>query len=105
MANGREALESVRSTRYALVFMDWHMPEMDGLEATRTIRDDEMDSGRHTTIVALTANALGGDRETCLEAGMDDYLSKPVELAQLRETLERWDARRESEPEGAAVPS
>ena len=89
--NGRRAVEAVlRADRYALVFMDVQMPEMDGFEATRAIRRAEVSSGRHIPIVAMTANALEGDREDCLAAGMDDYLSKPVSRDKLREVLDRW---------------
>jgi len=70
--------------------MDVQMPEMDGLEASRTIRAAERKGGRRLPIVALTANALGGDRERCLEAGMDDYLSKPIRKQELVDVLARW---------------
>jgi signal transduction histidine kinase/CheY-like chemotaxis protein len=98
-ANGIEALEALAQTSYSLVLMDCQMPEMDGFEATIAIRAREAiassshpDDGRlsHIPIVALTANAMNGDRERCLEVGMDDYVSKPINLAQLKATLERW---------------
>jgi CheY-like chemotaxis protein len=68
------------------------MPEMDGFTATRAIREREHAASRHIPIVAMTANAMQGDRERCLAAGMDDYLSKPVRLEPLRAVLERWIA-------------
>jgi signal transduction histidine kinase/ActR/RegA family two-component response regulator len=81
--DGLEAVAACRSRHYGLVLMDCQMPEMDGFDATRTIRADES-AGRHTPIVALTANAMDGDRERCLAAGMDDYLAKPVTATALR---------------------
>ena len=67
------------------------MPELDGYDVTRRMRRSE-ESGRHTPIVAMTANAMKGDREKCLEAGMDDYLTKPIKVELLPEALERWAA-------------
>ena len=87
--NGREALEAVFRIPYDLVFMDCQMPVMDGYEATREIRKIE-EKGRHTHIVAMTAHAMKGDREHCLEVGMDDYITKPVTFASLCEILERY---------------
>jgi signal transduction histidine kinase/HPt (histidine-containing phosphotransfer) domain-containing protein/ActR/RegA family two-component response regulator len=87
-ANGLEALEALRRQPYDVVLMDVQMPEMDGLEAARRIRD-EWPPHTRPRIVAMTANALRGDRETCLEAGMDDYLSKPILIDNLRQALLR----------------
>src|SRR5687768_11729082 len=81
--------------------MDVQMPEMDGFEATRCIRQSEQVSGRHTPIVAMTAHAMAGDRERCLAAGMDDYISKPLHTAALLELIERICTRRNG---GAAAP-
>jgi len=86
-ADGREAIEATDGKTYDLILMDCQMPEMDGYEATRVIRDRETS---RVPIIALTANAMSGASERCLEAGMDDYLSKPFSLQQLREILERW---------------
>ncbi len=87
-ANGREALELVHRLPFDLILMDCHMPEMDGYEATRRIRQIPEKAG--LTIVALTAAAMAKDREYCLHAGMDDYLSKPVRASDLKLLLERW---------------
>ncbi|MEJ8840007.1 PAS domain-containing hybrid sensor histidine kinase/response regulator [Ramlibacter sp. AN1133] len=84
--NGNEAIAACRSGPFDLILMDWHMPEKDGLQATREIRA----MGLRTPIIALTASATCGDRERCLEAGMNDFLSKPVEMAVLAEKLRRW---------------
>ena len=87
--NGREAVNAVATQRFDLVLMDVQMPEMDGLEATRMIRGMEAITGGHTPIVAMTAFAMKGDEQRCLDAGMDAYLSKPVRAAQLLGTIER----------------
>jgi CheY-like chemotaxis protein len=89
VANGREVLEAMVRIPYKVIFMDCQMPEMDGYEATRQLRARPGDKGK-VTIIAMTANALEGDRESCLEAGMDDYLSKPVKQEDLERVLRRW---------------
>ena len=88
-ANGAEAVEMWGQFPYDLIFMDCQMPEMDGYAATKTIRGREK-ADRRTPIVAMTANAMEGDRERCLRAGMDDYISKPVSKGKIREALEKW---------------
>lgn len=90
VANGREAIESMRDIEFDLILMDCLMPEMNGFEATSVIRDLELTSGRHLPIIAMTAQAMPGDRDACLAAGMDDYLSKPFTIAELQLKLERW---------------
>jgi len=87
--NGREALEKYEQSSYDAILMDVQMPEMDGFQTTAEIRKKEKD-GRRTPIIALTANAMSGDREKCLEAGMDDYLSKPIEATKLEEILKKY---------------
>lgn len=88
--NGRLAADRLQKQAFALVLMDCQMPEMDGFEATRLIRQREQSLGTRIPIVALTAHALQGDREICLAAGMDDYLSKPFTIEQLQKVLQRW---------------
>jgi PAS domain S-box-containing protein len=92
--NGREAIEAAAREAFDLIFMDVQMPEVDGFEATRRIRDAELATGRRTPIAAMTAHAMTGDRERCLTAGMDHYLSKPLETAALVALLERISASR-----------
>jgi CheY-like chemotaxis protein/HPt (histidine-containing phosphotransfer) domain-containing protein len=89
VSNGKEALEALSCDSYAAVLMDVQMPEMDGYEATREIRRRE-NPEHHAPVIAMTANAMEGDREKALEAGMDDYVPKPVDREQLAAVLERW---------------
>jgi PAS domain S-box-containing protein len=88
-ANGLEVLEALRRQHYDIVLMDVQMPELDGLEATRHIVAEQPDRAKRPWIIAITANAIQGDREICLEAGMDDYISKPIRKAELAEALQR----------------
>ncbi|WP_375431575.1 response regulator [uncultured Friedmanniella sp.] len=105
---GSEVLAAARRRPYGLVFMDCQMPEMDGYEATAALREHE-GNDRHTPVVALTASAMKGDAERCLQAGMDDYLTKPVRIADFRAALNRWlrwpahGSAAAAEPTGEAV--
>ena len=87
-SNGREAVEALHHQRFDVVLMDVQMPEMDGFEATQIIRARERDTGGHVPIVAMTAHAMKGDRERCLEVGMDGYISKPLRPSELFEAVE-----------------
>jgi CheY-like chemotaxis protein len=86
-SNGKEAITALAKVPYDLIFMDVQMPEMDGLEATQKIRNL---SGIQPLIVAMTANAMQGDRDVCMKAGMDDYISKPFNIDKLVESIEKW---------------
>ncbi|MGZ4858513.1 MAG: response regulator, partial [Candidatus Angelobacter sp.] len=86
---GKEALYSLRSEKFDLVLMDVQMPEMDGFEATREIRKSEHGRQQHIPVIAMTAHAMNGDHESCLKAGMDDYIAKPINREELRQTIER----------------
>jgi two-component system, sensor histidine kinase and response regulator len=102
VADGNEALEAHRTNPYDLILMDCQMPSMDGLEASRQIRSLGQPQ---PIIVAVTANALVGERERCLNAGMDDYLSKPFQAEQLVAVVKKWiAARRAADPSALASP-
>jgi CheY-like chemotaxis protein len=89
--NGKEALEQLERDAFDVVLLDCQMPVMDGYTAVRILRQNETaKSSRHMPVIAMTANAMAGDREKCLRAGMDDYLSKPLNRALLEQTLRRW---------------
>jgi signal transduction histidine kinase/DNA-binding response OmpR family regulator len=88
--NGQAAIDILARESFDLVLMDGHMPEMDGYEATRRIRADLANTSQPVPIIAATANAVQGDREKCLEAGMDDYIAKPIVLEDLRAKVEKW---------------
>ena len=88
--SGLQAIEQGQRVKYNAILMDVQMPEMDGLDATRRIRQLEQGEDQHIPIIAMTAHALKGDRERCLEAGMDDYVSKPLDPPLLFKMIDRW---------------
>src|SRR5262249_51319164 len=90
VSTGKAAVELALEDHFHLILMDCHMPEMDGFEATSSIRKNESMTGHHVPIIGLTAQAMAGDREKCIAAGMDDYLSKPVTLDKLDTAIQRW---------------
>ena len=93
VGDGRQALEAVARVAYDLVLMDVQMPEMDGFDATAAIRRREAPTGRRTPIIAMTAYVLEGDRDRCVEAGMDDYVAKPITALALLQAVSRWGTR------------
>jgi signal transduction histidine kinase/DNA-binding response OmpR family regulator len=104
--NGAEALRALETQDYSLVLMDCQMPELDGYEATRRLRVSERERGRpRTPVIAVTAHALADEREKVLQAGMDDLLTKPIQLAPLSQTLEKWSARARRFPVLEGAPS
>jgi PAS domain S-box-containing protein len=88
--NGQEALTAVSENSYDLILMDCRMPKMDGYQATAVIRNSEAETGRRIPIIAMTANAMAGDRKACQEAGMDDYIAKPIDRDKMFEVITRW---------------
>jgi CheY-like chemotaxis protein len=103
-SNGREAVEKFAATPYDLILMDCQMPELDGCAASRKIRSLER-RGRRVAIVAMTADAMEGSRELCVEAGMDDYITKPVQRDELSETLRKWLVPRGIEDGSSGLPA
>ncbi len=101
--DGVEALKALERENYDLLLTDCHMPHMDGYELARTIREEEADAPRRLPIVAITANILKEEADQCYAAGMDDYLSKPVEFEKLEETIEKWTVSRRLEEETPAI--
>jgi two-component system sensor histidine kinase/response regulator len=99
--NGLEALSILERDSFDLIFMDLQMPGMDGLEATKRIRQMEAESGEHVPIVAMTAHAMRGDRERCLAAGMDDYLTKPINPGLMLGVISKFASAQEGKPKGA----
>ncbi|MFH0988775.1 MAG: PAS domain S-box protein [bacterium] len=104
VSTGKEVLDALHRKSYDIIFMDVHMPEMDGLEATRRIVQT-WKTGQRPKIVALTADALSGDREKCLEAGMDDYISKPMHVEDIETAIERWVPRMPQPESSLTSPS
>ncbi|MCK5336942.1 MAG: response regulator, partial [Gammaproteobacteria bacterium] len=91
VANGKEAINTLQQQHYDLVFMDCQMPVLDGYEATRQIRDQQSAVQNHAIpVIAMTANAMQGDRDRCIAAGMDDYMAKPIDISKLQHMLEQW---------------
>ena len=106
VADGAEAVRALETIPYDLVLMDVQMPEMDGLEATRRIRDARSAVlHHHVPIIAMTAHAMQGDRDRCLEAGMDDYVTKPISPEVLAAALDRWLSREEPHPTASRPPA
>lgn len=89
-ANGQECLEMHKQFSYDIVFMDCQMPVMDGFEATRALRDSEVGADKHQVIIAMTANAIEGDHKNCIDQGMDDYISKPIDQDRLHAMILKW---------------
>ena len=95
--NGKEGIAAFEKNPFDVVLMDVQMPEMNGYEATAAIREKEKTTGNHLPVIAMTAHAMTGDRERCLEAGMDDYITKPIRPGQLGDVLKRYSISTETE--------
>jgi CheY-like chemotaxis protein len=104
VADGNEALVALERTRFSAVLMDCQMPGLDGYAATRELRASDH-AGRRVPVIAMTAGATAGERERCLSAGMDDYISKPVDVAQLKATLSRWTASSAKDAAASGAPA
>ena len=102
--DGREALSALEKDNFDVVLMDIQMPEMDGFEATAAIRDKEKHTGQHLPIIAMTANALKGDQERCLEAGLDGYIAKPIRTKELFAAIEAMLEHSENAQDFEAEP-
>ncbi len=104
--NGREAVVAAESGKYDVILMDCQMPDLDGYVATEMIRKNEVGSGKHITIIAMTAHALKGDKEKCLAAGMDDYITKPIDTKSLNDVLVKWlEGDKSHKSESNSAPS
>jgi two-component system sensor histidine kinase/response regulator len=88
--NGQEVLDKLVHEKYALILMDCEMPQLDGFEATTLIRGEEKNHGQHIPIIAMTAHSTAEDRQNCLNVGMDDYISKPFKIDDLKSILAKW---------------
>jgi CheY-like chemotaxis protein len=102
--SGEEALETLARSSFDLVLMDVHMPGMDGIAATISLRKREKSTGHHQPVIAMTALAMKGDRERCIAAGMDGYISKPIDLQKLDDVLAVYEDRRKRDLEVAPIP-
>jgi Response regulator containing a CheY-like receiver domain and an HD-GYP domain len=89
-SNGLEALDILENQNFDMIFMDIQMPGMNGIEVTKAIREKEKLTGKHITIIATTAYAMNGDRDRCINIGMDDYISKPIALTKLKEIINKY---------------
>ena len=105
VGTGREAVAAAQTNDFDLILMDIQMPIMDGFEATTKIREAEKDTPAHMPIVAMTAHTMKGDEQKCIEAGMDDYLSKPINFEDLRAMIEKWTPNEKMSPSEKMSPN